>query len=103
MQNSTQRRMNIFTMKLIFFAVILCTTVYGMNVLPAKADSPMLTLVWQTKLDRDSILASPADIAVDKWGNVYVSTQGSNEIKKFDSDGNFLLKWGKRGERQWWI
>jgi DNA-binding beta-propeller fold protein YncE len=40
---------------------------------------------------------------VDAAGNVYVSDMGvdlgaaSNRIQKFDSAGNFLLKWGSQG------
>src|SRR5258706_1252250 len=63
-----------------------------------KAAAPALTLVWQTQFKGDAVLPSPGDIAVDKWGNVYVSTQGSNRIKKFDSKGTFVTQWGAGGK-----
>ena len=59
-----------------------------------ETTSPALTLVWQTKFTSQTALATPVDIAVDAWGNSYVSSQGSNSIKKFDSDGNFVTQWG---------
>jgi DNA-binding beta-propeller fold protein YncE len=35
-------------------------------------------------------------IAVDEQGNVYVADNGNQRIQKFDSSGNFLLKWGSQ-------
>jgi tripartite motif-containing protein 71 len=60
-------------------------------------ESEPLTLVWQTAFTEEAMLLTPGDIAVDEWGTVYVSTQGFNSIKKFDSDGNFVTQWGERG------
>lgn len=39
----------------------------------------------------------PYGIAADSSGNVYVVDGGNNRIQKFDSDGNFLAKWGSYG------
>jgi outer membrane protein assembly factor BamB len=49
--------------------------------------------------------ASPADgqfryltdVAVDSGGNVYVADSSNHRIQKFDSNGNFLTKWGTKG------
>ncbi len=62
-----------------------------------STDSP-LTLVWQTTFTRETALPSPGDIAVDSEGNVYVSTQGANTVKKFDTDGNLVTEWGGNGD-----
>ena len=43
----------------------------------------------------DGEFASPAGIAVDSSNNIYVADTGNNRIQKFDSDGNFITKWGK--------
>jgi streptogramin lyase len=56
-----------------------------------------LTLVWQTKFEGDSVLVDPGDIAVDKSGNIFVSTQSDNSVKKFDSEGKFITQWGSSG------
>ena len=45
----------------------------------------------------DGQLSTPHSIDIDKDGNVYVTDTGNNRIQKFDSDGNFLLKWGEEG------
>ena len=39
------------------------------------------------------------DVATDFAGNVYVTDEINNRVQKFDSRGNFLAKWGKRGGR----
>jgi hypothetical protein len=42
-------------------------------------------------------LRYPSGIAVDDSGNVYVADSGSCRTQKFDSDDNFLTKWGTHG------
>jgi sugar lactone lactonase YvrE len=37
------------------------------------------------------------DVAIDGQGNVYVADGGNARIQKFDSEGNFLTKWGSQG------
>jgi tripartite motif-containing protein 71 len=39
----------------------------------------------------------PGVIIVDSEGNTYVTDQGNNRVQKFDSDGNFVTKWGSEG------
>jgi DNA-binding beta-propeller fold protein YncE len=39
----------------------------------------------------------PYDVAVDGSGNLYVADTNNHRIQKFDSNGNFLLKWGTQG------
>ncbi len=36
-------------------------------------------------------------MTVDSSGNVYVADYGNNRIQKFDSNGNFITKWGSQG------
>jgi tripartite motif-containing protein 71 len=73
---------------------------FGLRTLQAQSDvapNEPLTLLWQSEFTPETAIPSPGDIAVDEWGNVYVSSQVDNTIKKFDSEGNFLLEWGERG------
>lgn len=37
-------------------------------------------------------------VAIDGQGNVYVADGGNARIQKFDSEGNFLTKWGSLGD-----
>ena len=53
------------------------------------------------------------ELGVDKSGpwkrgcrffdNVYVGEYADNRIQKFDSNGNFITKWGSSGFRRWTI
>jgi DNA-binding beta-propeller fold protein YncE len=40
---------------------------------------------------------SPNGIAVDSHGNVYVTDYDNNRVQKFDTNGNFITKWGDGG------
>ncbi len=40
---------------------------------------------------------TPAGVAVDSSGNVYVADKGNHRIQKFDNNGNFITKWGSNG------
>lgn len=41
---------------------------------------------------------NPSGVAVDNWGNVYVSNY-SSKIRVFDGNGNLLREWGSHGDR----
>ncbi len=45
----------------------------------------------------DGQFQEPFGIAVDSFDNIYVTDTGNNRIQKFDSDGNFILKFGGEG------
>ena len=37
-------------------------------------------------------------MAVDSKNNLYIAEYSGKNIQKFDSQGNFLTMWGKKGE-----
>jgi YD repeat-containing protein len=45
----------------------------------------------------DGQLKSPADVAIDAQGNVWVADRENNRIEKFNSDGEYLIKFGVQG------
>lgn len=45
----------------------------------------------------DGQFNEPTAIAVDGAGNVYVADSGNHRVQKFDPNGRFLAKWGRRG------
>ena len=42
-------------------------------------------------------MGSPHEIALDRFGNVYTVDSWYNRIRKFSSDGSYLLSWGGTG------
>ncbi len=46
----------------------------------------------------DGQLKSPADVAVDSAGNLWVADKSNNRIQKFSPDGKFLAKFGTSGK-----
>jgi tripartite motif-containing protein 71 len=43
---------------------------------------------------------APEGIAVDPFGNIFVSDTTNNNIQKFTSDGKFITSWGSEGDGQ---
>ncbi|MEZ4640322.1 MAG: hypothetical protein R2856_36085, partial [Caldilineaceae bacterium] len=52
-------------------------------------------LKWGSEGEGDGQFGNPTGITVDSQDNVYVVDQSNNRIQKFNSDGEFLLKWGE--------
>lgn len=71
-----------------------------------KFDGPALTTtvsyitqigVTSTPGTTNDKFDSPAGVGVDTDGNIFVVDKNNERIMKFDSDRNFLLKWGSQG------
>ncbi len=52
---------------------------------------------WGSTGNGDGQFVQPADIAVDRHGNVFVVDQANHRVQKFDAGGLFLSAWGGRG------
>ena len=52
---------------------------------------------WGTDTTSDGRFNIPIGVAVDSSTNVYVTDSFNSRIQKFDSSGNFILKWGSPG------
>jgi len=55
------------------------------------------TCLAGTATSGDGGFTRPMGVAIDARGDVYVVDQTNNRVQKFDSDGNFLMNWGKGG------
>ena len=53
---------------------------------------------WGSNGTADGQFSSPAGVAVDSSGNVYVADNGNYRIQKFNSNGTFITKWGSSGD-----
>lgn len=50
-----------------------------------------------TPVDKNIEFRNPYGIAVDPFGNIFVSEEKNHRIQKFDTSGNYLRKWGNYG------
>ncbi|MFC1492467.1 6-bladed beta-propeller [candidate division KSB1 bacterium] len=48
--------------------------------------------------DENQMFYKPSDIALDDEGNIYIMDTGNFKVKKFNSEGEFILSFGNRGE-----
>lgn len=47
--------------------------------------------------DENYVFGLIGDVKIDSFGNIYVLDVKMNRVAKYDRDGNFVLKFGKRG------
>ena len=60
--------------------------------------SPSFSTQWGTYgLAKNGQFAFPQGVAIDPFGNVYVTDLGNNRVEKFDNNGNFLSNIGAKG------
>jgi DNA-binding beta-propeller fold protein YncE len=84
---------------IIIFGFLSFTTtavIYATNLTEGNA----YTLVenWVPKA-MDSNKFDPHTIAFDSSGNLFITDTNSHRIQKFDSNGNFITKWGSQGSK----
>lgn len=48
--------------------------------------------------DENYLLFRPFDVAKDSTGNIYIVDSGNYRIQKFDSSGNYLATFGRKGQ-----
>ena len=46
----------------------------------------------------DGEFNNPEGIDIDSKGDVYVADTGNTRVQKFSGDGEYITKWGTRGE-----
>ena len=52
---------------------------------------------WGKEGSGNSQFHTPAGVAVDPSGNVFVADSDNNRIQKFTNTGTFIRKWGSQG------
>ena len=60
-------------------------------------ERPVFVTTWGSGAEGRGQLESPAGIAVDAAGRVYVAEEDADRITVFDSEGRFLVRWGTGG------
>jgi len=80
--------------RMIYLILTLTTSVYLLYSSASQGQEYEFVLSWPKEILG---LNSPEGVAVDGLGNVYVADTYNHRIQKFDSEGNFLTKWGTEG------
>jgi DNA-binding beta-propeller fold protein YncE len=62
--------------------------------LPPGAGAGSPPVQWGSQGSGNGQFNNPGGAAVDSAGNIYVADTGNSRIQKFDSNGNYLTKWG---------
>ena len=62
------------------------------------AESYSFVKQWGSYGTGNGQLDYPIGIAIDSSKNIYVTENGNHRIQKFDSNGNFITKWGSRAD-----
>ncbi len=80
---------------------LICLTIFFLGLMSAAithAQTENYTLVkqWGSNNGSDGSFALVSDVDVDSKGNVYTVDPIYNRIKKFDSNGSFIAKWGSK-------
>jgi DNA-binding beta-propeller fold protein YncE len=79
---------------------VLCLLLLAGTIAIAQAETYTFILKWGSfgnEYSGGGLFHAPSGIAVDIFGNVYVSDTYNCRIQKFSSTGVFLNKWGKWG------
>ena len=81
-----------------FLFVLLCGT--GLLFAPSSSNAQsdrVMFKQWGEFGEAPGQFKYPAMITVDNSGNIYVVDQHNHRIQKFNSQGEFILMWGKYG------
>ena len=52
---------------------------------------------WGAQGIKDGQFDLPHSLAIDIFGNIYVTDTGNNRVEKFSPNGTFISKWGTEG------
>jgi tripartite motif-containing protein 71 len=71
--------------------------VFGLFSISVAEEAYHLTKVWP-EAPHGWHFYKPNGVAVDQSGYVYVGDSGNYRVKKFDSEGRFIMQWGSPGQ-----
>ena len=63
----------------------------------SRAQPPPFILSWGSFGTGNDQFKTPAGVAVDPQGNVYVVDTSNNRVQKFTSNGSYIAQWGAQG------
>lgn len=83
--------------------VVILSVFFLVNAIPQSvfantSSSHPFILEWgESGLTKPGFFSFPQNLAIDDFGNVYVTDLGNMRIQKFNEDGTFLKTWGSSG------
>jgi sugar lactone lactonase YvrE len=92
--------MNTRIKKLAWPWAMLAICLMSLFLLPRSASSEenyVFERMWPT-LQQPWYFSRPSGVAADTSGFIFVADNGNDRIQKFTSDGQFVTKWGSRGD-----
>ena len=90
--------LTIILVSLISFIIINSTFTNALAQPSPSKESYHFVRQWGSEGSDDEQFVKLEGIAVDSSGNVYVSDSFNYRVQKFDSNGNFITKWGSGGK-----
>jgi NHL repeat len=63
----------------------------------ALAENYTFERSWGSKGAGSGQFMNPHSLAIDRFGNVYITDTGNNRVEKFASNGTLLGMWGSKG------
>ena len=85
-----------------FATILLFIMIFGnigkMNIDIAYGEEVyVFSKTWGSAGTEDGQFMFPHSLAIDGYGNIYVTDTGNNRVQKFSLSGSFVTKWGEEG------
>jgi len=90
-----KRKITFIELIIVICVVFIIVKLWSYNIRSSTPEAPYIFVKkWGSSGSKEGQFSIPYAIAVDSDDNIYVADPRNHCVQKFDSEGNFLLKWG---------